>query len=324
VTVDYPYLSLSRVTIDSDLARRLPRRLAYYHLALPLAEDADELTVVMAHPENQAVVTMLEMLLSARIVPVLGTASEIKAALDGIWRHEPDTSVLRIVSWGSTPEQADLARLAAEQLALPLSVQVTTLDGSQCDLDTVLTVAREGQYSLIVINGPTGDPLTRFLREAPTSVLILQAVLPQLDHILVALRGHSPDTSALNWAIPMAKPRAAAVTLLAVTSPAQRSPVREIRTRHSLATLLDSSSGPGEHIAACTRRLNDTGIQGRLRLCQGAPEPQIAHQFISETYNLLIIAAEAHGDFVQQVLRCIQQEAPSHDKAVLIVKPLAD
>src|SRR4051794_35746350 len=102
VTADYPYLSLNRVTVDPDLARRLPRRLAYYHLALPLAEDADELTVVMAHPENQAVVTMLEMLLSAKIVPVLGAAGEIKGALDGVWRHDPDTSVLRIVSWGST------------------------------------------------------------------------------------------------------------------------------------------------------------------------------------------------------------------------------
>ncbi len=324
MTNDYPYLSLNQVTIDAALVRRLPRTLAYYHLALPLAEDGDQISVVMAHPENEAVVTTLEMLLRTRIVPVLGAASQIKAALDGVWQHETESSVVRIVSWGASPERSVLANAAADLFAKPLAAQATHLDGEQCDLETVVTVAREGQYGLTVISMPTGELLTRFLRRAPTPVLLIQDQVPALEHILVALRGHSPDSSALNWVIPLARQQGCSVTLLAISGPAEHSPIREIRTRHSLATLLNPDSAPAEHILACTRRLTEVGIQGKLRLCQGVPEQQIAQQFIQGKADLLIIAAEAQGDFIQRVLNCIHNLAAENVKAVLIVKPIAE
>jgi hypothetical protein len=52
----YPLLALADISIDPELARRLPRRLAYYHLALPIAQDEDDITLAMAYPENRRVV----------------------------------------------------------------------------------------------------------------------------------------------------------------------------------------------------------------------------------------------------------------------------
>jgi hypothetical protein len=320
--MDFPYLSLRDVEVDVELARKLPRRLAYYHLALPLAEDGDQISVVMAHPDNQTVQTMLEMLLGTRIVPVLGSSTEIKIALDRIWAQQPDLVVPRILSWGTTPEQAALAKSAAEMLAGPLSAETTSLDSSQGNLDNVLLLAREGQYSLIVIDTP--DNVAPLLRKAPTPVLLLRGKLPTLRRILVVLRGHSPDESVLNWVEPLAKANAALVTLLAVSVPPIASPLRELRTRHSLARLLEPESGTGAHIASCTNRLSEAGVEGSLKLCQGMLTDEIALEFVREKYGLLVIAAEAYGDFVQQMLIHVQAQSPDQGQPVLIVKPIAE
>lgn len=154
---DFPYLSLSRIPIDPALARTLPRRLAYYYQALPLARDEDELTLVMAHPENQVAVAVLQAVLGEHIVPVQGAGDEIKATLSSIWAGESDPGAARVLAWGASPECAAQAMAVAEAVAPAFSAQVTCLDASQSSLETVLTVAREGQYSLTVINSPRGS-----------------------------------------------------------------------------------------------------------------------------------------------------------------------
>jgi hypothetical protein len=322
MSTGYPYLPLQNLSIDAALARRLPRRLAYYHLALPLAQDADEISVVMAHPERNNVITMLEMVLNARIVPVQGSGAEIKTALDNVWLQEPEAVNPRILSWGTSPEQATLAKASADIVALPFSAEVT--DASQSTLETALMLAQEGQYSLLVMDAPQGQQLSYLLRKAPTPLLLLRGEIPTTNRILLVLRGYSPDESALNWVIPLAKANQSLVTLLAVNAPAVSSPIRELRVRHSLAKLLDPDTGQGRHIAACTRRLTEANLQGSLKLCQGTLENEIVTEFIRGDYGLLVIAAEVYGDFIQQVLIQLETQAASKSHPVLIVKPIAE
>ena len=139
---DYPFLSLSRVTVDPALARQLPRRLAYYYLALPLARDDDQLTLVMAHPDNQAAVAVLQAVLGERIVPIQGSAREIRAALDTVWAGAAEAEALHILCWSADQERATVVTEIASLVARAFAAQVTTLDASQSTLDTVLTVAR--------------------------------------------------------------------------------------------------------------------------------------------------------------------------------------
>jgi nucleotide-binding universal stress UspA family protein len=317
----YPYLPLSRVSVDPVLARRLPRRLAYYYLALPLAQDGDELTVVMAHPDNHAAVAVLQALLGAHIVPVQGAAAEIKAVLNRVWPEEADSAAPRIVCWAGSPERAAPVLAAAGWFAAALQAEAVCLDSSRSSLETALTVAHQGQYRLIVIDAPEGEDLSWLLREASMPLLLVRGERLDLRMILLVLRGHSSDESALDWVIPLAQSSRAVVTLLAVARPEPPDAPPGRRAEAGLTALLDLSSGPGEHIDACMRRLDEAGVSGHLKLRQGRSERQIALEAAQSDYDLITIAAEAHGDFVQQVLREVDDQ--SHRRPVLVIKPLA-
>jgi nucleotide-binding universal stress UspA family protein len=321
---DYPYLSLSRISIDPTLARKLPRRLAYYYLALPLARDDDQLTLIMAHPENQAAIAVLQAVLGERIVPVQGSGEEIKATLNLIWSGETDPAASRILCWGASPERVSQAMSVAEVVAQAFSAQTTCLDASQSSLETVLTVAREGQYSLTVIDAPEGEPLSRVLRQSSTPVLLVRGALLALHRILLVLRGHSPDESVLDWVVPLAQVGQAAVTLLTVAPLAARGLQRRARMPHGLAGYLSSENEPGKHVMDCARRLTEAGIRGQLKLRQGEPEVEIAGEVAQGGYDLVTIAAEAHGDFVQRVLVQIDRLATGSQQPVLVIKPLTD
>jgi nucleotide-binding universal stress UspA family protein len=321
---EYPYLSLSRISIDSALARKLPRRLAYYYQALPLAHDDDQLTLVMAHPENQAAVAVLQAVLGQRIVPVQGSGEEIKATLNLIWAGETGPAAPRILCWGASPERAAQAVAVAGIIAKAFLADTTCLDASQSNLETLLTVAREGQYSLTVIDVPPGEPLTGVLRRSSTPVLLVRDALLTLRRILLVLRGHSPDESVLDWVVPLAQVGQAAVTLLTVVPVESRRFQRHARMPQSLAGLLSPESEPGQHVMACARRLKESRITGQLKLRQGEPEAEIAGEVAQGDYDLVTIAAEAHGDFVQRVLSRIDGLAGDNRQPVLVIKPLAD
>jgi hypothetical protein len=61
-----------------------------------------------------------------------------------------------------------------------------------------------------------------------------------------------------------------------------------------------------------------------LKLRQGEPEVEIAGEVAQGSYDLVTIAAEAHGDFVQRVLVQIDRLAASGQQPVLVIKPLTD
>ncbi|RPJ03052.1 MAG: hypothetical protein EHM39_00385 [Chloroflexi bacterium] len=321
---DFPYLSLSRISIDPALARTLPRRLAYYYQALPLARDDNELTLVMAHPENQAAVAVLQAVLGEHIVPVQGAGDEIKATLGTIWAGEKDLGTSRVLAWGASPEHAAQVATVADLVARAFSAQVTFLDASQSSLETVLTVAREGQYSLTVIDAPQGELLSRVLRLSSTPVLLVRGTLLNLRRILLVLRGHSPDDSVLDWIIPLAQMGQATVTLLTVTPPTVRGLPSKSGMTAGLGSFLSPEQETNQHVMACGQRLTAAGIQGQLKLRQGELEHEIAGEVGQGCYDLVTIAAEAHGDFVQRVLSRIDGVAADCRLPVLVIKPLAD
>ncbi|MBI5961442.1 MAG: universal stress protein [Chloroflexi bacterium] len=323
---DYPYLSLSRVTIDPEVARLLPRQLAYYYLALPLARDDDQLTLVMAHPDNPAAMAVLRAVLGETVVPVQGAAKEIRATLNQVWAGPADAETQHILSCCTVPAWIDLVTEAADRMAQAFGAAITSLSASQNTLETVLTVAREGQYSLTVIDMPPGEALSALLRSSSSPVLLVRGAAFNLRHILLVLRGHSPDESVLDWVIPLANTYHTLVTLLTVAPAAvtgrrvQRGP----RMPHGLAALLTAESGPGEHIATCARRLNEAGVHGLVKLRQGELEEQIAAEVAGGSYDLITLAAEAHGDVVQRILRQLDTLPPDHRQPVLVIKPLTE
>jgi hypothetical protein len=317
----YPHLSLNNVSLDQELARRLPRGLAYYYLAMPLGRDGDRLSLVMAHPDDRKAIAVLGSVLGVRIVPVQGAASEIRAALDRLWSDDTPPSVPRILLWGASPEESGSVSPLVGLIARVLSAQITYLDASVSNLETALTIAREGGYVLTVIDVPEGSSLPHVVCETSTPLLLVHGGCLALEHILLVLRGHAPDESTLDWIIPLARATQATVTLLALAPEPLPFHTRESRMFQGLALLLFPDSGLGEHVFTCARRLNEAGVQGYLKLRQGHSERQIADEMAEGSYDLIAIAAEAHGDFVQQVLSEVEGRAPHSNRPVLVIKP---
>ncbi len=319
---DYPYLSLEQITIDQELARTLPRHLAFYYLALPLARDGEQLTLIMAHPENRAAVAMIEAALHTDIVPVKGSSAEIRTALNRVWVNEVNPKLTRILCWGSSSDQAALVVSMTQIIARALLAQTVCLDAHECSLETLLSIAREEQYGLTIIDEPSGDDLSQVLSQSSTSLLLVRGAYFALRHILVVLRGHSPDDHVLDWIIPLAMATQARVTLLTISpSIAHGSPSLRSGTSGRLATLLTPDSEPGQHIMSCAHRLTEAGIKGQLKLHEGIPEQTIAQEVAVTGYDLITLAAEAHGDFVQRVIHHINQLPANNQQPILVIKP---
>ena len=322
---DYPYLSLQHIAVDPELARTLPRRLAYYYLALPLACDDEQMTLVMAHPENRATIAVLEAALGTRVIPVQGSSEEIRAALNMIWSNEASSQATRILCWRAAPERVAVTAAMAEVFARARSAQTIYLDAHQNDLETALALAREERYSLTVIDAPSDETIAHALRRSSTPVLFLRGNSFSLRRILLALRGHSPDGPVLDWIIPVALAEQAAVTLLTVSPAAPEARLRSSAgAPYGLANLLSADSEPGQHIMSCTQRLAAAGIKGQLKLCQGSPEQAIASEASQGEYDLIALAAEAHGNFVQRVLSQIEALPANNQQSILVIKPIAD
>jgi hypothetical protein len=314
-----PSLSLKDITLDAELVRLLPSKLAYYHLALPLAADDGQITLAMAHPDNPLVIEMLGKLLGASIVPIRADATEIRFALDQVWQTAK-TLESNILTWGSSGHYALRAHQNGTVLSPIFGAQVHDFQGN--DLDHVLMLTQQDHYMLTVMSGSISENLLPIVRQAGTPVLLLfgdpvERAEPSFARILLSLRGHSPDLSALNLVAPLASASQAEVTVLAVTDAAQK--FAHTRLSHGLTALLDPDQEAAQHLARCTSLLVTAGILGYLKLCQGDPVQQIVTEYTKGQYSLLVITSEAFGEFVQQVIETLQSQ--TDHMAVLVVKP---
>jgi hypothetical protein len=313
----YPYLSLSQIEVDVDLVRRLPRKLAYYYLALPLSLDGAELSVALADPDNPFAISMLERVFNTRVIPVHSGGSEIREALNYVWKSikKPPPHIL---TWGSTDTLADFASGVGELLRTVYGAQVTNMRPE--DLQTLTVFTQQDTYSLTIAGISEHDDIANFVREAATPILVLRdGTVPKklFGNILLALRGHAPDLSTVNWLIPLVQFYRSELTILAVTASQLNS--HGVRTGHSLAALLDPDQEQAQHLMDCTDRLSEVGITGYLKLCQGEPIEQVSVEFGTGHYSLLVVISEANGDFILRVLNAVNAQAGN--LGILIVKP---
>lgn len=313
--MSYPYLSLGGLELDTDLIKRLPKSLAYYHLALPLAEEDGQITMVMASPDNTKVKALLEQVLGQPIIAVQGDSADIQSQLDHAYGKELMEVSSHILCWAEDWSQADAMLEAGRQLA-PLWGQHTQyLDGRGVTLASLIDFTQEGFYKLVILGmNPTIDT-AKALRYSQTNLLLLDAPVPPLRRLLVALQGHSPDYHTLSLAIKMGHLFQAQITLLGVAS-IKRAGVEGI------GTLLNPSTPAGQHLQACQQQLLAEPLTGSLKLRQGIPEEQIAQEYLEGQYDLLAIAIETHGEFVQRIMTHLSDLAPQHPRSILAVKPI--
>ncbi len=296
----YPYLSLENVDLDTELAQRLPRRLAYYHLALPIAQDSEGITVAMAHPENQKVLGVLEAAMSAKVIPVRSSAEMIRQQLDRVWDIQNTSGTPRVALWSPNDALLDRSEDYVDRLldTLERDAQVERFSGDDPPAaDLIVAVIDQ-------------EPLPQTLFRTSASVLVLGAALELPRTILHVLRGHNPDYRVLDWIKPLARSSAAHVTLL-MSVDGSKPLVSD------LSSILMGQDKRQAHLAECRRQLLDAGIEGRLKLRQEALLTAIRSEVSEHRYNLVALAAEAYGDFALQVAELVRTQTP----AFLVIKP---
>ena len=307
----YPFLSLKNISIDETLARNLPRHLAYYHRALPIAQDGDAVTVVMAFPNNRAVIRLLSTVLNAAIVPVRGDEHEIQEALERIYPPSQVSDGLHVLAYGAESLAASTATL--------LNAEMTALEHTRTPLDAAITLANDGQYDVAVLQMPNAPQVADLLRRLLIPMLLGWGGADhpfELGRLLCVVRGHAPDEIMLDWSIRLARASGASITLLAVAAS------EEGRGR-SLAGLLDTQNRAGAHIEACAERLHQAGVQGVIKLRHGDTITQIAAEYANGHYDLIAVAAEAFGDFVQHMTSALAPLPKDQQGGILIVRPLS-
>lgn len=310
----FPMLPLSQVQPDLELARRLPQRLAYYHLALPIAQDEMHITVAMAFPDK-GMVMMLETVLGMSVMPVRSDPKEIRALLDVIWQDKAETRIAKVLAWSDLAQQQQKVREYALHIAPAWGLQCDETAIDTIALDDLLRAAEKINPALIVAAVSDIEQLQELLRRSSAPVLVLRGEVQTPDRILHILRGHTSDRHVLDRVIPLAHHFSASVTLLTAAASA----VADYRHGNLLSSdfahlLLQN------HPVLLTEYgqvLASANIKGNLKIRQGLLESVIADEFKYHPYDLIAIAAKAYGDFVYRVM----QNLSGISTAFLIVKP---
>lgn len=310
----HPQIELSKITLNEALAKRLPRQIAYYHLAIPIAQDDEAITVVMAHADNPNAIRLLTAVLETKIVPVQGQAQEIIQTLQKIWPEADHDQPPQVSVWSDTPEKIAWGQQYAVGMFTLPAQQITILQSATNAHSGLSPLPQKGESQIMVTHMPQQADLKLVLGPDYPSLLLFSGPPQPLRRILVILRGHAPDFNVLHGIL-SAVQQNTTVTLLMVASASANAYIKS-----QLTDFIQPDTVISDHLAACTHYLWRQGVQGSLRLRQGTPEVEIAHEVHQNSYDLVAIATEAYGDFVHRVMECVDTDA-SFKGAIFVVKP---
>ncbi len=308
----YPLLSLSQVSIDPELARRLPRRLAYYHLALPIAQDEDNITLAMVYPENRRVVEVIQTALGTSVTPVRSHADDIRRVLDTIWTDESETRQSGVMGWTTNPDAETALATYMQSLTAALSLEEPP-SISQDALADFITQVNAARPMLAVCVATDLEICQALISGISTSLLLLRGSFTLPQTILHALRGHTPDQRALDWVIPLAKYYDAQIMLLAAAhsiTARQGNPLMSDIARLILP----------EHPAQMVKygqMLASMNLRGRIKVAEGLLEDIVVQTLKITSCELVAIATENNGKLVQSILARLNDNA----SAFLVIKP---
>jgi nucleotide-binding universal stress UspA family protein len=210
-----------------------------------------------------------------------------------------------------------LSRVATEE-----ETNALTRDGLRdCDLvilgeDCLSLIRRVLSLPAAEVAAPAGQSAASF------AVLVAQAPRWPLKRILLILSGADADNGAVDWTLRLACPSTAAITVLAVVPPVPAMYRGLSRMEQTLRSLLTTETVLGSRMRQTARRMADCGVDGALRLRQGAPGQQICREVVEGGYDLIVMPTrpsrwwlrQLKGDPICWLLSRV-------DRPVLLVEP---
>lgn len=318
--VSYPRLDLDATAVDAALARRIPYALARYYLALPLGQDDGCVSVAMAYPDNLPARLVLERLLQARVAPVFTPVEALRPLLESIY-SPPARERQAVLAWCAAPESAAAVCAVAVLLSGALHVHANILQPPAHELETFLESAASRQYEVAVLPLPSAEQLSVVLGQSAAPLFFVRGDVQPVRRILAVLRGFASDEQLLDWLPLLAAPQQAQVTLLPISREAGL----------GLGPSYRRNSPPGHHLERCLATLQALGTPTALKHRLGAAAPggvalesavrQVVEEVTEEAYDLLVLAAEADGDFVSRVITAVDRSPGHPQRPIFVLKP---
>jgi nucleotide-binding universal stress UspA family protein len=280
------HLALDDPTLVPALARRLPPDLAFRYHALPVAEDKGTITVAMADPDDAAAREAIAAALGARSYVVRGAPERIDALLAEIWPEVAHPALHWLVCAPAGGAQAYVQ-------------YIDGLLGSRPDSlasgEDLIEQARHG-CELVLLWEPDLDLVEQVLSNTgdaacPALLAVWRPRLP-LKKMLLIVGGEASEDISVRWAVRLARPSDAAVTVLAVAPAAPRAARGTTHLERGMPALLATDTALGRQMRRVARRLQNWGIDGRLRLREGSLGQQVQLEVAAEDYDMIIAAAE--------------------------------
>ena len=289
------YLAHEKLASEPELARR-------YH-ALAVADDRDRMTVAIANPDDAQVRDAVFAPPSPEPYVIRGDPLAIHAQLTEVWgdaarRHQkvqvcafPDP--LPDELWAYAQAIGVLLGAHVGRMTTPGDVNTLTTETGRADCD--LIIFGESSHPLIRrLLSPSIEERALCSRQSDVPFAVLAAQEPRwpLERILLVLCSGRADHVAVDWALRLACPSAAAVTVLAVAPPVPAMYHGLSRMEQTLRSLLITDTALGCQMRRVALRLAECKLDGTLRLRQGAPDQQICREMVEGDHDLVIMATK--------------------------------
>lgn len=162
----------------------------------------------------------------------------------------------------------------------------------------------------------------KFVQQLETSTLIIKQLQWPIRNLLLVIKDEICDETAINWALRLAKPSHAAVTILPIIIPIPEMYKQSARENINVSSLLSSNSILGRKVLQTMRRFMEQDIEVDISLSNETPFWQVWYEIKNKSYEIILIAADpgnwllrwAGGELAASVLEWA-------DQPVLISKP---
>ena len=291
VALDKLTFPLQGISVNPEVARRLPFHLACRYQALPVAEDDGHLTVAMAHPEDLEA----RRAILAALPPTSPRRSDLSAS--PATTHSIDTAMEQ--QRYSAPEQQRYSASAGSEPEVDArGMSMYLVQGDPAVIDSLLADvwpgrARRAVRLLVAGTVPNQAGLHDYaqalgrLLGAEVSHITCDEVastgqLGSLKKLLLVIQNDDElaNSAALACAVRLARLSGATVTILTVVPSGPE---------NSLSALL---TAPNTAVGQAARQLVQAGIAATLRLRQGSLERQLHREVIETDYDLVLIGSK--------------------------------
>ncbi len=328
------YLTLNRLTANLQLARRLPRDLAYRYHVLPVAEDGGRVTVAMANPQDEHAQAAVGTALGTTPYIVQGDQTAIDTLLAKVWLEERPSPLQVLIH---IEDDLISSKLSAYAFAIGelLRAQISPFEPSgfsHHNLEALVQEVASKRYDLIITQAPKpsfieqlalGRPVRRIADRIPASVLICNDQRWPIRKILLVAGEAPANDLAEDWTVRLARRSGASVTVLGIVPPVPAMYGQQERMRQGLTALLSTRTALGQEMRRAAQRLVDWEIDGRLRLREGPFDQQLQQEVLEGDYDLIMVNADPDNRYLRRLTRGSASTLLRWtDRPVLIAKPI--